>query len=160
MPRQARLILDNVCYHVITRGNQKQAIFKNDNDRRTYLKFVSKYKERHKFKIYGWCMMNNHVHMVMESDSLSKAMHGINLSYAQYFGYKYKIEHNRSLLIKHSNLVDKILQGDIIEKEDRQTIGSVLCALSSSKDRINYFIIFFSSAVVLIIALYLDFLKR
>jgi len=90
MPRQARLILDNVCYHIITRGNQKQTIFRNESDCRTYLKLVSKYKEKHKFKIYGWCLMNNHVHMVMESDSLSKTMHGINLSYAQYFRYKYK----------------------------------------------------------------------
>jgi hypothetical protein len=76
-----------------------------------------------------------------------------------YFGYKYKIESNRSRLIKNSKLVDKVLKGDRIEKEDREMIGAVLCALSSSKDRINYFIIFASSAVVLVIAFYLDFLK-
>lgn len=90
MPRQARLILDNVCYHIITRGNQKQAIFKDENDCRAYYKFLLKYKDRYKFKLYGWCLMNNHVHMVMESSFLSKTMHGINLSYAQYFRYKYK----------------------------------------------------------------------
>lgn len=90
MPRQARLILDNVCYHVITRGNEKQTVFRDENDYKAYLKLVSKYKERYKFKIYGWCLMPNHVHMVVESGSLSKAMHGINLSYAQYFRYKYK----------------------------------------------------------------------
>ena len=82
------------------------------------------------------------------------------LGFFIYFAYKYKIEYNRSRLIKTSKLVDKILHGGSIEKEDRQTIGSVLCALSSSKDRINYFIIFLSSAVVLIMALYLDFIKR
>ena len=81
------------------------------------------------------------------------------LGFFVYFAYKYKIEYNRSRLIKTSKLVDKILHGGSIEKEDRQTIGSVLCALSSSKDRINYFIIFSSSAVVLVIAFYLDFIK-
>jgi putative transposase len=90
MPRQARLIIDNACYHVITRGNQKQAIFRDKHDRLTYLKFMSKYKEKYKFKIYGWCLMDNHIHMIMESDCLGKAMHGLNLSYAQYFRYKYK----------------------------------------------------------------------
>jgi putative transposase len=90
MPRQARLILDNVCYHVITRGNQKQTVFRDEDDYRTYLKFVSKYKEKCGLRIYGWCLMGNHVHMVVETDSLSKAMHGINLSYAQYFRYRYK----------------------------------------------------------------------
>lgn len=67
MPRQARLIMDNVCYHIITRGNQKQTVFRDENDCRTYPKFVFKYKERYKFKIYGWRLMNNHVHMVIES---------------------------------------------------------------------------------------------
>ena len=81
------------------------------------------------------------------------------LGFFVYFAYKYKIEYDRSKLIKTSKLMDKILQGDSIEKEDREIIGSVLCALSSNKDRINYFIIFSSSAVVLIIAIYLDFLR-
>jgi len=90
MPRQARLLLDNACYHVITRGNQKQAVFRSEDDYTKYLNLVYKYKERHKFRLYGWCLMRNHVHMVIESDSLSKVMHGINLSYAQYFGYRYK----------------------------------------------------------------------
>ena len=81
------------------------------------------------------------------------------LGFFIYFAYKYKIEYDRSRLIKTSNLVDKILKNDRVEREDREMIGSVLCALSSSKDRINYFIIFSSSAVVLIMALYLDFLR-
>jgi len=90
MPRQARLILDNVCYHIITRGNQRQTVFRENMDCRTYFKLISKYKERYKFKIYGWCLMNNHVHLVIESEFLSKVMHAIDLSYAQYFKYKYK----------------------------------------------------------------------
>ena len=89
MPRQARLLLDNVCYHVITRGNQKQAVFRDERDFRAYLKLLTKYKRKYKFKLYGWCLMPNHVHMVMESSLLSKVMHGIDLSYAQYFKYRY-----------------------------------------------------------------------
>ena len=81
------------------------------------------------------------------------------LGFFIYFGYKYKIDRSRYRLIKNSNLMDKLLQSDKMEKEDREIIGSVLCALSSSKDRINYLMIFISSAIVLIIAFYLDFLK-
>lgn len=81
------------------------------------------------------------------------------LGFFIYFAYKYKIEYSRSRLIKNGKLVDKILEGYVIENKDRQMIGSVLCALSSSRDKINYFIIFSSSAVVLIIAFYLDFLR-
>ena len=89
MPRQARVILDNVCYHVITRCNQQQAVFKDTSDFRMYMKFLSKYKKRYKFKLYGWCLMENHVHLLLKSDKLIKAMHGISLSYAQYFQNKY-----------------------------------------------------------------------
>ena len=90
MPRQARLLLDNGCYHVITRSNQRQTIFKEQDDFNIYLELRYRYKKRYNSKIYGFCLMNNHVHLVMESDKLSKAMHGINLSYAQYFKYKYR----------------------------------------------------------------------
>lgn len=91
MPRQARLILDNVCYHIITRGNQQQAVFKDEDDFNKYMKFLLKYKNRYKFKLYGWCLMENHVHLIIESDQLIKTMHGISLSYAQYFKNKYDL---------------------------------------------------------------------
>ena len=85
MPRQARLILDDVCYHIITRGNEGKTVFEGENDFEKYLSLLLKYKRRYDFKLYGWCLMTNHVHLVVESDKLSKVMHGINLSYAQYF---------------------------------------------------------------------------
>jgi len=90
MPRQARIIIDNVCYHTITRGNQKQVVFKEEKDFKKYLKLLSRYKSRYRVRIYAWCIMNNHVHMLIESGALSKFMHGLNLSYAQYFQFKYK----------------------------------------------------------------------
>ena len=90
MPRQARLLLNNACYHVITRGNEKKAVFLSREDFKEYVKLVLRYKERYKSKVYGWCLMPNHVHMVVESVNLVKFMHGINLSYAKYFRYKYK----------------------------------------------------------------------
>lgn len=91
MPRQARLILDNVCYHILTRGNQKQIVFVDEKDNNKYMNILIKYKKRYKFKLYGWCLMNNHVHLVIESDKLAKLMHGINLSYALYFKRKYNV---------------------------------------------------------------------
>jgi len=76
-----------------------------------------------------------------------------------FFVYKFKVEHARSQLIKKSNLVHKISEGEVIEKGDRELIGSLLCALSSNKDKINYLVIFASSAVAIAIAIYLDFLR-
>jgi putative transposase len=75
---------------VITRGNEKKAVFLSKEDFKEYVKLVLRYKERYKSEVYGWCLMPNHVHMVVESVNLVKFMHGINLSYAKYFRYKYK----------------------------------------------------------------------
>ncbi len=90
MPREARLIIEGVCYHVMSRGNEKKTVFKNNDDYARYMALLQRYKKKYSFKLYGWCLMNNHSHLVLESDSLSKAMHGINLSYAKYSRCKYK----------------------------------------------------------------------
>jgi len=89
MPRGPRLLIKNACYHVISRGNEKKVTFKERNDYEKFIRLLSKYKNKYSFKLYGWCLMENHVHMVIESDRLSKIMHGINLSYAKFFRFKY-----------------------------------------------------------------------
>ncbi|MCM8784465.1 MAG: hypothetical protein NC818_06850 [Candidatus Omnitrophica bacterium] len=76
-----------------------------------------------------------------------------------FFVYKFRIEQTRSNLLAERDLVNKVLQGEKLTEADRQLITSLFCALSSNKDRINYFLIFASSAIALIIALYFDFFK-
>ena len=81
------------------------------------------------------------------------------LGFVIYFAYKFRIDNNRATLIKERGLMFKISSGDAIEKEDRIAISSILCALSSSMDRINYLVIFASSAIVLLLTVYLDFFR-
>jgi REP element-mobilizing transposase RayT len=97
MPRTARLTFKNSFYHIITRGNQKQLIFLNDPDRARYLRILQIYKNKYRFKLYCFCLMPNHVHLLIEVAEpliLNKIMRGINLSYALYFNNKYsKVGH-------------------------------------------------------------------
>ena len=76
-----------------------------------------------------------------------------------FFVYKFKINQSRSKLIGQRDLVDKINQGKQLTREDYDLIGTILCALSSKKERINYLFIFILSAVALLLAIYMDFLK-
>src|SRR3989338_7668059 len=108
MPREARLVLDNMCYNIITHGNGGQVIFRDDEDYRKYLRLLARYKEKYGFKLYGWCLVNPSVYLVMESDSLSKVMHGINLSYAQYFNNK----HERTGYFWHDRFESYTIQKD------------------------------------------------
>ncbi|MBU0502878.1 MAG: transposase [Candidatus Omnitrophica bacterium] len=92
MPRIARLTMDNTAYHIITRGNQKQCVFREPADYEKYLYLLQKYKQRFKAKLYCFCLMPNHIHLLMDvpiKTSLNKIMRGLNLSYTRYFNEKY-----------------------------------------------------------------------
>ena len=76
-----------------------------------------------------------------------------------FFVYKFKVSQARSKLISQKNLVDKIAHQKQLTEEDYSLIGALLCGLSSKKERINYFFIFGLSAVALLLAIYMDFLR-
>lgn len=94
MPRIARIAPEGCVYHILTRGNNRQDIFKDNIDYRKYIEILKRYKEKYKFKLYHYVLMKNHVHLVLEplriGGSLAEIMKGINLSYAQYYKARYK----------------------------------------------------------------------
>ncbi len=55
---------------------------------------------------------------------------------------------------------DKVSGSHELDTEDREFLRVMLCRLRSSKDTINYFFIFTSSAIVIVLAVYQDFIKR
>ena len=65
-------------YHVICRGNQQQAIFRDNRDRKYYLQRLETYRKRYGFTLYAYVLMSNHVHLLIETGEipLSKVMQG------------------------------------------------------------------------------------
>lgn len=92
MPRKPRLEFPGAFYHVLTRGNQKQKIFLDKQDFRKYLQILAEYKARYAFLLYGYVLMPNHVHLLIETGEtpLSKILQGINQRYTMYFNWKYE----------------------------------------------------------------------
>ena len=76
-----------------------------------------------------------------------------------FFIYKFRVGQARAKLIKERNLVDKINDKKELTQEDYSAIGAILCGIGSKKERINYFFIFLLSALALVLALYMDFLR-
>ncbi|MFC1631427.1 hypothetical protein ACFL1I_08330 [Candidatus Omnitrophota bacterium] len=76
-----------------------------------------------------------------------------------FFVYKFRVSQARFKTIAEHNLVDKISQKQQLTLEDYSLIGAILCGLSSRKERINYIFIFALSALALMLAVYLDFIK-
>jgi REP element-mobilizing transposase RayT len=91
MARKPRIEYEGALYHVLTRGNQKQKIFKNQEDFIKYLKILSDYKKQYDFYLYAFILMNNHIHLLIETKKapLSKIMQGINQRYTVFFNKKY-----------------------------------------------------------------------
>ena len=93
MPRTARVAPSEHVYHVLTRGNNRQDVFEDEEDFRKYLELLLRYKEKYRFKLYHYVLMTNHVHLVIEPSegggSLSEIMKGINLVYARHYKRKY-----------------------------------------------------------------------
>ncbi|MEW6360014.1 MAG: transposase [Planctomycetota bacterium] len=79
-------------FHVITRGNNREAVFLEDNDFEHYRSLLRRYRAKFKFKLFAYALMPNHVHLLIETStegSISKIMHCINTAYAMYFNNKY-----------------------------------------------------------------------
>ena len=76
-----------------------------------------------------------------------------------FFIYKFKVSQARAKRIKERNLADKLSEHKQLQDEDYEVISAILCGLSSGKERINYIFIFALSAVALLLAIYMDFIK-
>ena len=91
VPRVAREKCGNSIYHICVRGNNKQDIFLDNEDREEYLKRLRDYEEKYKMQVYAYCLMTNHVHLLIydNNQDISKFMQGLSLSYVIYFNKKY-----------------------------------------------------------------------
>jgi len=91
MARKPRIEFEGAFYHVITRGNQRQRVFKDRDDYERYLKILGNYKIQYNYILYAYVLMSNHVHLLIETKEkpLSRILQGINQSYTIYFNKRY-----------------------------------------------------------------------
>jgi REP element-mobilizing transposase RayT len=92
VPRNARKKSESGIYHIILRGSNRQEIFHDDKDRIKFLETINKYRVKSKLEVYGWCLMGNHVHLLIEEgeEEISVTMKRIGVSYVWYYNFKYK----------------------------------------------------------------------
>lgn len=92
MARRPRLFAPGLLYHVIVRGNQRRKTFYDERDYRAYLDRLARYRQRYGYIIHAYCLMPNHVHLLVESgrSPLGKFMQGLQQSYSQYFNLRHR----------------------------------------------------------------------
>jgi putative transposase len=118
MLSRTRLLIPNACYHIIARGNQKQKVFLDTEDYLKYLFSLRKYKKKFNIRFYGFCLMPNHIHIIVEPQTnpdLPKFMQSLSRAYTAHFNNRYnKVGHlwqNRyksKVIVKDDYLIDCI----------------------------------------------------
>lgn len=86
VPRSAYALEPGI-FHLIMRGNNGMIVFQDELDYQRYLSLLTHCKEKHCIKIYAYCLMNNHIHLLIETgraDGLPRFMHSLNFGYSLY----------------------------------------------------------------------------
>lgn len=110
MARSNRICYEGATYHIYERGNNKQEIFLEDEDKECFLGLLRRQKERYDFKLYCYVLMDNHFHLLINTpmNNISQIMHDIKANYAKFFNNKY----NRINHLFHDRFKSKIVDRD------------------------------------------------
>ena len=93
MSRTQRIKSSTGLYHIMLRGMDRRIIFTDDMDRYIFLRRVAIAKEKSNFKLYAYCLMDNHVHMLIkeQDEPLELIFKRIGVSYVSYYNKKYEL---------------------------------------------------------------------
>ena len=92
MPRYPRQYSKTGIYHIMLRGNERKDIFIDEENKKKFIKIVIQKKADEAFKLYAYCIMDNHLHLVIkeQKEPISRIVKKITTSYAYYFNNKYR----------------------------------------------------------------------
>ena len=91
MPRESRKRSNSGVYHIMLRGINRQQLFEDDEDYTRFLDTLAKYREECGYSLYGYCLMPNHVHLVLREGKqpLETIMRRIGASFVYWYNAKY-----------------------------------------------------------------------
>ncbi|MFM6991591.1 MAG: REP-associated tyrosine transposase [Rhodoferax sp.] len=93
MARLPRLSIAGYAHHLIQRGNNRQAIFASDADRRFFLELLAEHARQWEVAVHAYVLMDNHVHLLATPSTdqgLAKMMQAVGRRYVRYFNDRQK----------------------------------------------------------------------
>ena len=90
MPRRPRFVAPGVPHHITQRGNNRQDVFFTDQDRIRYLEILRHHSLRHQSRLLAWCLMTNHVHLILVPGTSQSLALTLGQAHSQY-----SLEQNR-----------------------------------------------------------------
>jgi REP element-mobilizing transposase RayT len=91
MARAPRILVAGGIYHVVARGNERKDVYRDENDRSTWLEVLADTTTRLRAEVVAYCEMRNHYHLVVRTPhaNLSQMMRELNGTYAQWFNRRH-----------------------------------------------------------------------
>ena len=92
MPRNSRVVAIGYPHHITQRGNNREPVFFDDDDRWAYLDFLSHYTQKYQVDIWAYCLMTNHIHLLAAPNEPKGLVRGVgltNMMYTQHVNRKY-----------------------------------------------------------------------
>lgn len=110
MTRPLRIEYPGAVYHVTSRGNAQQLIYKDDTDREGFLTTLSHVVGRYDWRCHAYCLMDNHYHLLIETPmaNLSLGMRQLNGIYTQSYNRRHR---------KVGHLLQGRFKSILVEKE-------------------------------------------
>lgn len=92
MARPLRIEFAGALYHVMARGDGRQTIFLDDDDRQAFVANLARVCDRVEWRVWAWCLMDNHFHLLIETvkPTLSRGMREVNGVYTQGFNRRHR----------------------------------------------------------------------
>lgn len=92
MSRPLRIEFPGAVYHVTGRGNARQRIYRDDDDREQFLSVLSHVVDRYEWLLHAYCLMDNHYHLLIETPraNLSLGMRQLNGLYTQSYNRRHR----------------------------------------------------------------------
>jgi putative transposase len=110
MPRPLRPIDEGLIYHVIDRGNNRQNVFHKPGDFEAFLGAIADLKQRKPFDLYGYCLLNNHFHLLLRPRGvpISRIMQSLLVSHTQ----RYHKHHRSGGHVWQGRFKSPVIQND------------------------------------------------
>ncbi len=97
MGRPARIDFEGACHHIVVKGINNDNIFRSNQAKRVYYDLLKKYKDKHDVYIFAYCMMDNHVHLMIQSGKaksvqaicISDFMHDVQCAFAKWYNKRF-----------------------------------------------------------------------
>jgi putative transposase len=112
MGRLPRAVDDGLVYHALNRGNNRAAVLRDDADRVAFLEALAKTKERYPFRLFGYCLMSNHFHLLLrpeDGQSISRILQSLTVTHT----WRYHKRHHSSGHVWQGRFKSPVIQDDI-----------------------------------------------